>query len=552
MLKKNNLLTTSAKPGMRLDRFWSEFLAEQGVARAKIQKWIKQGNALVNGQICTKAAFLLQGDEELSLKIEATPTKITPENAPLNLVYEDPAILVIDKPAGLVVHPAPGNKNATLVNRLIAHFPHLANLDPERPGIVHRLDKDTSGLLAIARTEQARLELVRQFADREVQKTYLALVYGCPGRTYDRIENNIGRAPNAPARMAVLQKGGRSAISEYKVIWTDPQKRLSLLSVNITTGRTHQIRVHLAEIGHPVLGDTTYGAAKTAAWKKSAGILGKLASRQMLHAWRLSFKHPQPELLENSDRLEEEQLSFVCPPPADFWRIPLVAARRSTRVVIVGEPGSGKSTVLNGFAQKGYPVWSADRAVAESYGQGEDGWQLIRARFGERFIPDPQGPIDKGALFTAMAEDLQVRREIESIIHPIAAHRADKFIEENSRAKIVFCEVPLFFESGWANSSSFDLVIYVDCPEEICRARLLARPGWDEQKAAIITSWGWPREKKKRFSNIRISNDKDLESLQKEIEKVETILLRQRIDKAKSLAKSLQGFFSGKDYLSEE
>jgi 23S rRNA pseudouridine1911/1915/1917 synthase len=212
----------------------------------------------------------------------AEPT-VKPENIPLEIVFEDADIIVVNKPKGMVTHPAPGHYQGTLVNALLHHTPHLASQGaPLRPGIVHRLDKDTSGLLVIAKSDRAYLDLIKQFKNRQVEKTYVALVHGIVKNDNGVIEENIGRHPVHRKKMAVIKGTSRSrpAVSEYKVL--ERFKDTTLVEVKIKTGRTHQIRVHLSHIGHPLVGDPTYGKKEN-----GVGIIG-----QMLHAQKLSFIHP--------------------------------------------------------------------------------------------------------------------------------------------------------------------------------------------------------------------------------------------------------------------
>ncbi len=213
-----------------------------------------------------------------------TPAAPAPENIPLTILYEDSDLIVIDKPAGLVVHPAPGHGSGTLVNALLHHCGDLAGIGGERrPGIVHRLDKDTSGVLVAAKNDLSLLALERQFRQRTVRKDYQVIVRGVPAPPSGRIEAPLARHPRDRQRFAVTRQGGRVAVTFYEV--TETWARASLLHVHIATGRTHQIRVHLAWLGHPVLGDSRYGG-------KGRLPDGTAIPRQMLHARRLCFRHP--------------------------------------------------------------------------------------------------------------------------------------------------------------------------------------------------------------------------------------------------------------------
>ncbi len=264
------------KPGTRLDKFVSEKCPE--ISRTCAQKLIAGGYITVNER-GAKTSLKLNPGDRVNIVIPPTPASpLSPEPISLNIIYEDNDLLVIDKPAGLAVHPAPGHPGHTLVNAILSHFPDLADVsDSLRPGIVHRLDKDTSGLIIVAKNRLAQANLVSQFKARSVVKAYLVLVTGHLTPERGTIEASIGRDTRDRKRMAVVTRG-REARTEYRVIRYIGG--YSLLEVAPKTGRTHQIRVHLAAIGYPVVGDPVYGV-------KSPHL-----SRQFLHACRLGFKLP--------------------------------------------------------------------------------------------------------------------------------------------------------------------------------------------------------------------------------------------------------------------
>lgn len=260
----------------RLDKYVCAKLPE--LSRTRVQRLIAEGNITVNGQSAKPGLRLSPGDR-IDISIPPTPPQeLKPEAIPLEIIYEDDDLLVVDKPAGLTVHPAPGHPAHTLVNAILAHFPHLAEIgDALRPGVVHRLDKDTSGVMLVAKNSVAQADLARQFKSHSVTKAYLALVKGKLTPESGIIEADIGRDPHNRKKMAVVAEG-REARTEYRVI-----KYIggyTLIEVMPETGRTHQIRVHLAAIGFPVVGDKVYGV-------KSPHL-----SRQFLHASRLGFKLP--------------------------------------------------------------------------------------------------------------------------------------------------------------------------------------------------------------------------------------------------------------------
>lgn len=264
--------------GKRLDHFLQEKLPQY--SRSRLQSWIKQGRVSVNGAAVKVSQLLHSGESVIVEPVDPPPLKATPEDLPVEVLYEDDAVLAINKPAGVVVHAGAGNYEGTLVNRLVHRFQSLSKVGGDlRPGIVHRLDKDTSGVLLVARTDAAHRALAAQFAARTVEKTYLALVHGSVRDETGRVTKPIARDPLKRTRMTCNLGTGREALTEYRVL-----KRFAnftYLEVRIGTGRTHQIRVHLASLGHPVSGDRIYGMPKQSQ-----------SPRLFLHAWRIAFDSP--------------------------------------------------------------------------------------------------------------------------------------------------------------------------------------------------------------------------------------------------------------------
>jgi 23S rRNA pseudouridine1911/1915/1917 synthase len=289
--------------GRRLDRLLSERLQ---VPRNQIQQWIRSDRVLLDGRPVKASHSVVSGEIlECDPPVRDLARGIEPESGELEILHQDPDLVVIDKPAGLVVHPGAGRDHGTLVHRLLSRFPEIGEVGgPGRPGIVHRLDKDTSGLLVIARTPRAYEAMTKAFAERRVDKRYLALVYGTPKEASGSIEAPIGRHPNRRKEMAV-HSAGRPALTLYRTLGA--RSGISALEVNLATGRTHQIRVHLKSVGHPLVGDPVYGEAR---WKGlDKAVQGPLRrfSRPALHAWSLEFEHPgSKEILKMETPLPED------------------------------------------------------------------------------------------------------------------------------------------------------------------------------------------------------------------------------------------------------
>lgn len=268
--------------GKRLDSFLHERLPQ--FSRSRLQGWIKEGRVLVNG-VAGKPSSLLRGTETVDLEPAALPAlRAEAEDLPLPVVYQDNDVVVVDKPAGMVVHAGAGHHSGTLVNALLHQFGSLSSCGDElRPGIVHRIDRETSGLLVVARNETAHQSLARQFHDRTVEKTYLALVHGTMKRSEGTVDAPITRDPVRRTRMTCSLGTGRHAVTRYRVL--EELGRFSLLQVKIETGRTHQIRVHMSSLRHPIVGDRLYGAP--------AAVLDLAPfERFFLHAHQLCFDSP--------------------------------------------------------------------------------------------------------------------------------------------------------------------------------------------------------------------------------------------------------------------
>ncbi len=299
--------------GVRLDAYLASQI--EGWSRARLQRLIENEDVLVNGRVA-KASYKLREYDEIEVELIAPPTdRFEPENIPIDVVYEDETLIVVNKPAGLVVHPAAGTPSGTLANALAYHFQQLPNAGV-RPGIVHRLDRDTSGLLVVAKTEAALENLSDQFRDRTVFKSYVALVHGRVPQTSGRIDQPLARDPSNRTRMAVV-RGGRNALTLYRV--RRSFTRFTLLDVELKTGRTHQIRVHLAWLKHPVVGDEIYGGGRDNTIQ-DARLRARIRNlnRHFLHAEKLGFAHPATG----------EFVKFESPLPAELSELLLAADER--------------------------------------------------------------------------------------------------------------------------------------------------------------------------------------------------------------------------------
>jgi 23S rRNA pseudouridine1911/1915/1917 synthase len=298
--------------GLRLDQCLARLLPRY--SRNRLQSWIRDRRVSVNGAHC-QPKLTVWGGEHIEVMPAPPPSEEAdaPEAIALRVVHEDAALLVIDKPAGLVVHPGSGNWRGTLLNALLHHAPHLAGIP--RAGIVHRLDKDTSGLMVVAKTLEAQAALARQLHARSVRREYLALVHGRLARD-GCVEAPIGRHPVHRTRMAVVA-GGRQALTHYRVLERLPG--CTLVRCHLETGRTHQIRVHMQSIGHPLVGDPVYGRRPSAGSAAARALLAGFG-RQALHAARLELTHPE----------SGERMSWESPPPADLVEL-LQGLRRAAR-----------------------------------------------------------------------------------------------------------------------------------------------------------------------------------------------------------------------------
>jgi 23S rRNA pseudouridine1911/1915/1917 synthase len=293
----------------RLDRYLSQELPN--LSRSRIQQLIEQSHVQLNDNVCTSKKIAVKAGDRITIKIpDAEPLELQPEDIPLDILYEDDSLLIINKSAGLVVHPAPGHQDGTLVNAILAHCPNLPGIGGvQRPGIVHRLDKDTTGAIAIAKTEHAHQHLQAQLKAKTARREYLGIIYGVPKTESGTINLPIGRHPVDRKKMAVVpvEQGGRTAVTHWKV--KERFGNYTLMHFQLETGRTHQIRVHSTHIGHPIVGDPIYSSGRS---------VGVNLPGQALHAWRLRLEHP----------VSGEWIEVTAPPPEEFTTLLEVLRRR--------------------------------------------------------------------------------------------------------------------------------------------------------------------------------------------------------------------------------
>ena len=301
----HRLTVPAARAGDRLDRYLPEALP--GLSRVRVRRLIEEGRVLLSGAPA-RPAVRLRGGEPLVVEVPAAvPLDLEPEDVPLRVLHEDPWLLVVEEPAGMVVHPAPGHSVGTLVNALLSRPGSLSGIGGvARPGIVHRLDRDTSGILVVAKTDSAHHGLSAQLSSHSMDRRYHGIVFGAPPREEGAVSTRIGRHPVQRKKMAVLPAGGRVAVTRYRRL--EAFGPFSLLEFRLETGRTHQVRVHCAHLGCPIVGDDVYGRSRKIPLRKGAASPTHIVSRFFLHAFLLGFRHP----------VSGEAMSFTVPDPPEF------------------------------------------------------------------------------------------------------------------------------------------------------------------------------------------------------------------------------------------
>jgi len=510
-----------SQAGFRLDRLVMQNLPRPAPSRSSVQDWIRQGSVLLDGTACFKPAQKLVAGQKVQVIPREQNESLQPVAGKLDIVYLDRDIVVVNKPAGLSVHPSSSDSSPTLVHYLLYTCPGLRfAADRQRPGIVHRLDKDTTGLMVAALNQEATEDLSGQFAGRLVYKTYLALVCGELQQDEGRIDIPLARDQQSKTRVAP-SRNGRSARTAYRVLVRDPGGLWTLAQVRIFTGRTHQIRVHFSHLKHPVLGDRVYGGRKWDRfyWKKR--FLPRLAKRQLLHSWCLGIFHP----------VSRQWLEFTSKPPGDFLRTLLWLSRQCQRVVITGSAGCGKSSVLEYFRSRGFPVFSADRCVDALYQPGSDGWLMLRKRFGYRFTPQEDQPVDKKKLLAAVMQDCGLMDEITHLVHPLVENKLDEFWEEHGDKRMALAEIPLWFESGMGQGRDC-LSVGIFCPDSLRRNRVCSNRGWSQEVFEKLDAMQSSQSEKIRKCQLVLDNSQGPDRLRNQASAVDRLLKRLRRKKA--------------------
>ena len=471
------------------------------LSREAVKKAVLNGACRINGKAAAQASVRLKLHDKVEFMPPEAEEAAAPEEGELNVLYEDEHLLVLVKPAGLVVHPCPSCPSGTLIQRVLFAYPEVAAMGGMRPGIVHRLDKETSGLLIVARNEETRLALSQAFAERRVLKEYLAAVWGKPAREGSSTKS-IGRHPDKKTRMACvpLSQGGKNASTDYTTLWTAEDSSASLVRMRIHTGRTHQIRVHMTDLGHPLLGDATYAEGPC---KKAQDM----APRVMLHAFHLAFTHPATG----------KELEFFLPPPEDMEQCLLNLASKTQCLVVTGNPGSGKSTLTKLFAGQDIPTISADELVHGYYAANGAVQSLMLQRFGAEAL-DEKGDVDRTWLMRCFAENPVLKREVEDYVHQLVLYDIAHFFTDCTKRheKRAAAEIPLYFECGFHKKLTefAPLAIGIRAGLGIRCARLNKTRGWSDEKSTKIESWQWDEEKKMAACRLVIDNIRDEAALQ--------------------------------------
>lgn len=513
----------------RLDLFLKA--AASGNSRASLQKAIREGGCLVDGVTIRDPDYKIRAGQKAVLNLRRQDDKLQPEEGEVRVIWRDDSIAVCDKPPGLTVHPCPSQPENTLAQRLLRLFPEIGRMTGFRPGIVHRLDRDTSGVIVVALNEHARLKLADAFARRQIHKEYLALVAGLVSGKGECREP-VGRHPTSRVKMAVvpINHGGKPAASAWQPLWAGSDGLISLLRVGIESGRTHQIRVHMAHIGHPILGDRLYAPQKVA----------RMAPRQMLHAWKLSLNHP----------LTGQSLQFTARPPDDFYQAAIANAGLFLRVILTGNPGCGKSTLRKDLAGLGFATASADDLVAQLYTEGGVVADWLRINAGGIAV-NQNGQVDKSALFPFLTANPAMKLEFERYIHELTREKLTAFWKEQRDLgqDAAVAEIPLYFESGWQKlNPDHTLTIGVHCPTATRWQRIVATRGWTREKLETIENWQWDEARKMAACDHVIDNESTPEHLRREAEKIAGLLAEKSLADKNGLLRHLKDLCQGSEF----
>lgn len=513
MTEKIVFLSPKNDPRIRLDVFLVENFPEYEFTRSQVGGLIKNGHVLVDGRVCLKPSYKVASFQAVKINVPVEKSNSpAPVKGEIKEVFENSSILVLDKQPGLSVHPAPSIDEPTLVNYLLEKYPQLRNSESdERPGIVHRLDKDTSGLMVVALDSNIKEFLQSAFHDRLVNKKYLALIKGYPDKTDGEINLSLSRDHKNKTRMAVV-RNGRPARTKYKVIYAGVDKKWSLVLLQILTGRTHQIRVHMSSLGHPVLGDKLYGGKIDSFWGGKEKLLQKLVKRQLLHSVELGFNLPY------TDRYH----LFFQAPPKDFKRAFFYLERRLQKVIITGSMGSGKSLVMSLLRELNYPVFVADECVNDLYQPGNDGWRMIRGRFGDKFIDGEDLPVNKLRLGAAVGRNRDILKELNHLIHPLVRHRLESFWLEHEDKRVAFAEIPLAVESGMDTDA--DIVAGIYCPDELRFRRLADKRKLPRDQFIDLDENQMDQAEKLRNCQLVVDNSSDELSLENKVYSLTRVL----------------------------
>ncbi len=511
---------TSSQAEMRLDAFLGAQVTD--ISREKIKKAIKNGQCRVDGLLINSASVRVKYGQSVELCLMPPSTHVIPEAGEIEVLWEDEHLLICNKAAGLTVHPCPSCTENTLIQRLAGRYPALLLQEGQRPGIVHRLDKDTSGLMVVALTEAARLALTESFSERRVHKEYLALVEGIIAE-HGEISEPLGRHPTAKVKMAIVpeNKGGKPAHSAWQRLYADPLGRFSLVKVRIFTGRTHQIRVHMAYLGYPLVGDALYHGNTT------------FCQRQMLHAWHLCFEHPDHSM-------KGKACEFYCAPPKDMLDCALNLTQNFEKIIITGLAGCGKSSLLKALEALGLATWSADAVVAKLYNIGGSGHRYFYERFQTRFMEHKNAPLQRDVLRLAMQDDMHLRQEVERVIHAFVREDCARFWEDCQKKGLPYAvaEIPLYLENGWHEREE-SYIVGISCPQNERYARLHKNRQWSEEQCQSIDGWQWAEQKKMAACDVVIQNDGSLEELESAAQRLVQNIKKRKMEQQETLSQTL-------------